>query len=56
MEILGISIGALIVGGKALGLGLAIFIPCWLLARLGKGYKRWERTQRESAWSIRLIP
>lgn len=56
MEILGLTFGALVVFGEALGVFLLIFLPCWVLARLGKGYKRWERSQRESEWSINLIP
>jgi|SaaInlStandDraft_7_1057024.scaffolds.fasta_scaffold261502_2 hypothetical protein len=56
MEALGLTLGALVIFGKAIGLFLLIFLPCWVLARLGKGYKRWERRQRESEWSIKLIP
>ena len=50
------GIGVILVLGKAVGIFLLIFLPCWGLARLGKGYKRWKRTQRESEWSIKLIP
>jgi len=56
MEVIGISLGAIKVFGGAALLGLAIYLPCWALARMGKGYRRFERRQRESAWSIQLIP
>ena len=48
--------GYTVVFGGALLTFLSIYLPCWLAARLGRGYKRWAREQRESAWSIRLIP
>ena len=55
-EALGLTIGAIVVLGKGLGVFLLIFLPCWVLARIGKECRMRERRKRESAWSIKLIP